>query len=76
MLKLPRIPDRALVRHVIQIPPELDEALHAYAAVYADAYGAARPVGDLIPAMLAAFIASDRGFARSRPRRSDGRAPG
>lgn len=64
MLKLPPIVDRAPVRHVIQVPPELDEALRSYASAYAASYGSAKPVADLIPAMLASFIEGDRAFAR------------
>ena len=64
LLKLPPIPDRAPVRHVIQVTRELDEALHAYASAYTDSYGTTKPIADLIPAMLLSFIESDRAFAR------------
>jgi hypothetical protein len=37
-----------------------------YASLYAEAYGREEPLAELIPAMLAAFLESDRGFARSR----------
>ena len=40
--------------------------LHDYAALYAQSYGREEPVAELIPAMLAAFLESDRGFVRSR----------
>jgi hypothetical protein len=40
--------------------------LQDYAAVYAATYGVEEPVADLVPAMLAAFLESDRGFAKSR----------
>jgi hypothetical protein len=69
-LKLPQIPDRTPVRHVIQVPPELDRDLHAYAAAYAESYGSAPPVSELIPAMLAHFLAGDRYFAQSQRSRS------
>ena len=64
MLKLPQIVDRVPVRHVIQLSPELDEALRMYASAYAETYGAAKPVADLIPAMLASFIEGDRPFSK------------
>ena len=64
MLKLAQIPDRMPVRRVIQISPELDQALTAYAEAYAEVYGVAKPVAELIPAMLANFIEGDRAFAR------------
>ena len=65
-LKLSQIPDRTPVRHVIQIAPELDCDLHAYANAYAETYGSTVAVSELIPAILASFINADRGFARLR----------
>lgn len=38
----------------------------AYAAVYASTYGVDEPVSELIPAMLTAFLESDRSFTRPR----------
>ncbi|AHE55615.1 hypothetical protein NX02_19780 [Sphingomonas sanxanigenens DSM 19645 = NX02] len=40
--------------------------LQQYAALYAEAYGREESVTELIPAMLAAFLESDRSFVRSR----------
>jgi hypothetical protein len=73
MLKLARIPDRTPVKLTIQISPELNAALHDYAAAYQEAYGASEPVTELVPAMLASFIETDRGFVRAREARE--RAP-
>jgi hypothetical protein len=42
--------------------------LQEYAALYAESYGREEPIAELIPAMLTAFLESDRGFARSRIR--------
>lgn len=67
-LKLPRLPDRTPVRLTINISPDLKRALDEYAALYLKVYGREEPVADLIPAILAAFLESDRGFARSRIR--------
>jgi len=41
--------------------------LHDYARAYEEAYGKAENVTDLIPAMLQAFLSSDRAFLRRRP---------
>jgi len=49
--------------------PDLHQALIDYAALYATTYGRDEPVAELIPAMLAAFLESDRGFARNRTKR-------
>lgn len=66
-LKLARLPDRTPVKVTISVPPDLNQALADYAALYAETYGQSEPVHELIPAMLAAFLAIDKRFAR-RPR--------
>ncbi|MFV0623456.1 DUF2274 domain-containing protein [Sphingomonas sp. ac-8] len=65
-LKLGKLPDRTPVKLAITIMPDLNDALREYARCYAEAYGSEEPVTELIPAMLAAFLESDRGFARYR----------
>src|SRR3546814_19922513 len=65
-LKLARLPDRTPVKLTISVSPELHAALTAYAALYAETYGLEEPVAALAPAMLAAFLDSDRTFMRSR----------
>ena len=67
-IRLPRIPDRTPVKLSIGLPPELHRAIADYAEFYAEAYGEAETVQDLIPAMLASFLESDRAFARRRGR--------
>jgi hypothetical protein len=66
MLKLAKLPDRTPVKIVITASPALNRDLAAYAEVYRQAYGSAESVGDLIPFMLEAFLAGDRGFAQAR----------
>jgi hypothetical protein len=65
-LKLAKLPDRTPVKLAITITPELQNALRDYAAIYAQTYGTEEPVVELIPAMLAAFLESDRSFIRAR----------
>lgn len=65
-LKLNRLPDRTPVKLTISIPPDLNLALADYAAIYQQAYGDDQAIADLVPHMLAAFLASDRGFAKAR----------
>ncbi|RHW18166.1 DUF2274 domain-containing protein [Sphingomonas gilva] len=65
-LKLPRLPDRKPVKLTIAVLPELHQALLDYAGVYAEVYGEEESVSELIPAMLAGFLASDRVFAKAR----------
>lgn len=66
-LKLARLPDRTPVKLTIAVLPELHQALADYAALYAEVYGREEPVAELIPAMLASFLESDRAF-RTRVR--------
>jgi len=65
-LKLPRLPNRNPVKLSIAVMPELHQALVDYAALYATTYGRDEPIAELVPAMLAAFLESDRTFIRGR----------
>jgi hypothetical protein len=69
-LRLPKLPDRTPVKITISVSPDLSNALNDYAALYEEAYGHAEPVQELIPAMLASFLESDRFFVRRRARTS------
>lgn len=62
-LKLAKLPDRTPVKLTVMVMPELHGALLDYAALYAKTYGRDDPLADLIPAMLAAFLESDREFS-------------
>jgi hypothetical protein len=65
-LKLAQLPDRTPMKLSITVMPDLHQALVEYAALYATIYGREEPVVELIPAILAAFLEGDKGFARSR----------
>ncbi|SFG01980.1 hypothetical protein SAMN05518801_105226 [Novosphingobium sp. CF614] len=65
-LKLGRLPDRTPIKLAITVTPDLHHMLQQYAALYAEAYGREESVTELVPAMLAAFLESDRSFVRSR----------
>lgn len=65
-LRLQKLPDRTPVKLSISILPDLHQRLTEYAAAYAEHYGSEEPVTELIPAMLAAFLDSDREFVRRR----------
>jgi hypothetical protein len=65
-LKLARIPDRTPVKLTITVMPDLYQTLQDYARIYAATYGREEPVAELIPAILSAFLESDRGFAKAR----------
>ncbi|WP_257539152.1 DUF2274 domain-containing protein [Sphingobium sp. CFD-1] len=65
-LKLARLPDRTPIKLAITVTPDLHQMLQQYATLYAEAYGRKEAVVELIPAMLAAFLESDRAFAKAR----------
>jgi hypothetical protein len=65
-LKLGKLPDRTPVKLTINVTPDLHQALTDYAAIYNAAYGQSEPVAELVPHMIAAFLASDRQFAKAR----------
>jgi hypothetical protein len=74
-LKLGAIPDDKPVKITVELPAALHRDLVAYGEALSRETG--QPVGDpvrLIAPMLERFIATDRGFARSR--RASGRSPG
>lgn len=64
-LKLGRLPDRTPIKLSISVLPDLHRRLESYAAHYAAAYGANEPLAGLIPAMLVAFLDSDRAFTKA-----------
>ena len=65
-IKLAQLRDRTAVKLGISVMPDLHQALNDYAALYAQAYGREEAVVDLIPAMLAAFLESDRAVTKAR----------
>lgn len=71
-LRLAKLPDRTPVKITIGIPPVLNQSLADYAALYARTYGSDEPIAELIPAMLGAFLESDKAFIRWR-REASGR---
>lgn len=65
-IKLGKLPDRTPVKLTIVLPPELHRRLAEYARAYAEAYGEEEPVGEIVPAMLTAFLDGDRDFTRGK----------
>lgn len=64
VMKLAKLPDRNPVKLTLMVAPSLHDALQDYAAIYREAYGVEEPVTELIPAMLEAYLESDRAFRR------------
>ena len=65
-LKLPRLPERQPVKLTISLAPDLHRALTTYAGLYKEAYGTEEAIADLVPAILATFLESDRALARAK----------
>ena len=65
-VKLAKLPIRTPVRLTISVTPDLHRTLERYADCYRQTYGETEKIGDLIPFMLEAFLASDKDFAKAR----------
>ena len=61
-IRLKRLPERKLVKHIIFVSAELDERLRRYAALYAETYNTSEPVENLIPFMLDQCLSDDPAF--------------
>jgi hypothetical protein len=69
-LRIAKLPDRNPVKLTIAVMPDLHDALQDYAKLYAETYGQADAMVDLVPAMLASFLEGDREFQKARKGRS------
>ncbi len=68
-LRLGPLPKTATVKVTIALTTTLKADLERYAALHAQTYGEPIDTATLIPHMLEAFMARDRGFKRAaRPR--------
>lgn len=65
-LRLGPLPKTESVKLTFACPVTLKADLDRYAALHAQTYGEAVDATTLIPHMLEAFIAGDRGFRRGR----------
>lgn len=63
-LRLGRLPKTESIKLTFACPASLKADLDRYAALYAQAYGERVDAVTLIPHMLEAFMAGDRGFRR------------
>ena len=68
-LRLGPLPKTEMVKLTISCPVSLKSKLDRYAALHAQTYGEAVDAVTLIPHMLEAFMARDRGFRSPAQRR-------
>ncbi|AYN20438.1 hypothetical protein LCGC14_2793670 [marine sediment metagenome] len=64
-LRLGPLPRQEVTKLTFACPASLKADLERYAALHAQTYGEAVDAGMLIPHMLEAFMAGDRGFRRT-----------
>ncbi len=64
MLRLGPLPKTESIKLTFACPATLKADLDRYAAMHAQTYGEAVDAATLIPHMLEAFMAGDRGFKR------------
>ena len=69
-LRLGPLPSSGSTKLTFTCPASLKADLDAYAALHAQAYGEAVDAVTLIPHMLEAFMAGDRGFKTTSRNRS------
>ena len=69
-LRLGPLPRHEVMKLTFTCPASLKADLDAYAALHAQAYGEAVDAVTLIPHMLEAFMAGDRGFRKGTTTRS------
>lgn len=74
-LRLGPLPKTKSVKLTFACPASLKTALDRYAALHAQTYGEAVDASTLIPHMLEAFMAGDRGFRRARSSGETSRKP-
>ena len=65
-LKIGPLPDKTPVKMSIALDPDLQADLKDYVRVYENSYGDKANISDLIPFMLASFMAGDSGFKKAR----------
>ena len=75
-LRLGPLPRTETVKLTFTCPTNLKADLERYAALHAETYGEPVDAVTLIPHMLAAFMARDRGFRRRRAQRASQHSPG
>lgn len=68
-LRLGPLPKTEITKLTFACPANLKADLDRYAALHAQTYGEAVDVVTLIPHMLEAFMAGDRGFRRGKEQR-------
>lgn len=65
-LRVAKLPDLTPVKLTVSLEPEIHQMLEDYAKIYADSYGEKVKPAELVPSMIAGFLATDNGFKLAR----------
>lgn len=65
-LRIAKLPNLTPVKLTVSLEPDVHQMLEDYARIYGDNYGETIKPAQLIPSMIAGFLATDNGFKRAR----------
>ena len=65
-LRIAKLPNLTPVKLTVSLEPEIYQMLEDYARIYGDSYGETVKPAQLIPSMIAGFMATDNVFKRAR----------
>lgn len=65
-LRIGKLPDLTPVKLTVSLEPVVHKMLEDYARIYRDNYGVTVKPAELVPTMIASFLATDSGFKRAR----------
>ena len=65
-LRIGKLPDLTPIKLTVSLEPEVHKMLEDYARIYGDSYGESVKPAELVPSMIAGFLATDKGFKRAR----------
>lgn len=66
VLRIAKLPNLTPIKMTVSLEPELHKTLEDYAQIYSDSYGETVKPAELVPSMIAGFLATDNGFKRAR----------
>ena len=65
-LRIGKLPDLTPIKLTVSLEPKVHKMLEDYARIYGDSYGENVKPAELVPSMIAGFLATDNGFKRAR----------
>jgi hypothetical protein len=65
-LRIGKLPDLTPVKLTVSLDREVHHMLEDYARIYSESYSEPVKPAELVPSMIAGFLATDNGFKRAR----------